>query len=99
MKLTPQEYHRLEEELVKFLEAVRLAIPRDEVQNVNHYVRHAEIEMAFESLGLSIIKHRIKLMEPFGGKRLITLGSKLRLNEESVFDPDFWQHLTDYLSN
>ena len=54
--------------------------------------------MAYECLGLSLIQHKIHIKESLAEK-LEALGLRLSLDQESVFDDEFWFNFTSYLTN
>jgi hypothetical protein len=73
-------------------------LPHDEIETVEYYLSNAEIEMAFESLGLSLIQHKV-LLECETSQALHALGLRLSLDKESVFDDKFWIMFTNYLNS
>jgi hypothetical protein len=64
---------------------------------VIHYLEHSEYEMAFEGLFIELMKLKA-LLSKEESSDYIELGEKLGLNEESVFDADFWQKFSSYCS-
>jgi hypothetical protein len=66
-------------------------------QNVEHYIEAAEVEMACESLVLSVMEEQIPLSGDVK-KELLEFCSTLRLDEEPVFRADFWQIAHPFLS-
>jgi hypothetical protein len=59
-------------------------------QNVEHYIEVAELEMACESLVLSVIEEHIQLSADIK-EELLRLCCALHLDEEAVFRADFWK--------
>ena len=96
MLLAPEEYQELENETALLLHTFRLYLEDADIQHVEHYLKHAEIEMAFESLGLSLMARHVQVKEH--EQRLTRIGALLGLDRESVFDDHFWRHFTQYLS-
>lgn len=81
-------------ELVADFKAVFVSCSRlltdEAVQNVEHYLEVAELEMAYESFVLSVIEEKIPLSES-ARMDLLGLGLALGLDKEAVFRADFWQ--------
>jgi hypothetical protein len=83
----------------KFIQSV-LAIVHDKfdkesIDTVNHYVNHDEFEMAFEVLFIEVMKLRdIPSINFSEGEEI---GKMLKLDEEVVFDPDFWSKFSTYI--
>jgi hypothetical protein len=59
-------------------------------ENVEHFIEATELEMACESLVLSMLEERVQLSED-AKKELLDLALGLKLDKESVFRADFWQ--------
>lgn len=87
-----EESARCEAEVVRLPENLRPALPADEVQSVEHLLAVGELEMAFESLVLSVMQARLRLEES-EWVHLLELARALGLDRESVYDLDFWQSL------
>ena len=73
-------------------------LPKVEVQSIEHYVNHAELEMAFELLGLAMMKHNASFSDEESYNQMLTLGTDLGLDQESVYDPEFRVHFCNYFA-
>ncbi|RYD58285.1 MAG: hypothetical protein EOP56_05010 [Sphingobacteriales bacterium] len=66
----------------------------DTVNTIFHYLDHAEYEMAFEILFIELMK--LNMAAPIDIAKSRELGVLLRLNEQSVFDSNFWEKFDRY---
>jgi hypothetical protein len=64
-------------------------LPSDGLEGVMHYLEHGEYEMSFEGLVIELMKLEV-YTDGFNFSEWKELGLQFRLNEESVFDSDFW---------
>jgi hypothetical protein len=81
-------------EIRRLLDAYAAHLSLEARQGVEHYLSHDEYEMAFEGLGLELIKVDEVTLED---RRCCTwLARQLGLNTESVFDANFWQKLSQF---
>src|SRR5690242_8302303 len=78
-------------EIRRLLLAYTGTLPRDAVDAVEHYIAHDEYEMALEGLCLELMKLKDFSREDRESCRV--LAKRLGLDQESVFDPEFWQKL------
>lgn len=62
----------------------------DACQNIEHYMGVVEIEMACESLTLSLVHEEIPIT-PESKDELLQLCTALGLAKESIFRADFWR--------
>jgi hypothetical protein len=77
------------------LKLVESKLDNESIDYVNHYINHDEYEMAFEGLFLEIMKfEKIPEIDFLKSKEI---GELLKLDEESVFDFDFWNKFKYYL--
>ncbi len=97
MIVNPKEYADCESILQSKIRQLRTLLPHGAIETVEYYLCNAEIEMAFESLGLSIIQHKV-LLERETSQALYELGVRLSMDKESVFDDQFWIIFTNYLN-
>lgn len=95
MKLSPAQYHLLERELRSINDAVSGDLDKESAEGTLHYLQHGELEMAFEILGLGLLNSTISLDESMGS-RLVAIGRQLGVDNESVWDPLFWDRLTQW---
>lgn len=70
-------------------------LDREAVQAVNHYIDHDEYEMAFEGLFIEIMKFKEVL--DINKKETGEIAYLLKLNEESVFESDFWSRFQKFI--
>ena len=78
------------------LSASEVKLDKESVNNIKHYLNHSEYEMAFEILFLELMKLNEK--PKFNVESYKELAVKLKLNEESVFEPDFWNRFEKFLA-
>ena len=76
---------------------MRPSLTEGEQHAIEHYIEHAELEMAVECLGLYLIKFKVPLPDDTT-RKLLDLSVELGLDKESVFDDEFWDHFRAYLS-
>jgi hypothetical protein len=95
MRLTLQDYQRLESEFVDVLTTFEPKLSPDSRSNIRPYVDHGELEMAFELLGLDLIEGKIPTSDATRTS-LWNLGMPLGLDKESVYDVDFWRKFSHY---
>lgn len=85
----------IKEFIQSILKTVNSKLDKESIDSVNHYVDHDEYEMAFEGLFLEIMKlEEIPKIDMLKSKEVAEL---LKLNEESVFDFDFWNRFNDFI--
>jgi len=92
----PHEYSELEGIFQLEAERFQLLLPKSDIETVEHYLRNAELEMAFESLGLSLMRHQL-YPSTESAECLKRLGLLLNLDTESVFDDQFWSRFICFL--
>ena len=85
---TVKELHRL-------LRASRSILGASAISGVDHYVEHAEYEMAFEGLVLELMKAGWRPpSSDFAAWKALAV--EFDLDRESVFDGDFWSKFTQW---
>ena len=95
--MTKEEYRINEEKIINLLNSIRKKISPDVLRGIEHYLKHGELEMAFELLFLDMIDKNIKYQ--FETKSdWINLAEELGLKEASVFEDTFWKKFSNYLS-
>ena len=77
------------------LSIVKPHLEKDLILFVDHYLYHAEYEMAFEGLFLAIMK--LDTVPPLDWSRSTEMAKRLNLNKESIYDEDFWSRFSKYL--
>lgn len=96
--LSKSEYRELDAELRAIFHSYGPLIEKSYLQEILHFLDHAELEMAFELFCLFLITNSISLeATPRAG--LLRVGRQLGLNVESVYDPDFWTRLEDWVAS
>lgn len=95
-ELSQLEYQQYEGELIQILDEVKTLLPKDAIDHVEFYIQHGELEMAYESLCLSLIE--LKRVFPSETRlALRSLGLSLELDKESVYMPEFWLYAEENL--
>jgi len=90
-----ENWRYVEEYIRNLLSLVQSKLGEESVESVNHYLNHDEYEMAFEGLFLEIMKlEEIPKVDLTESKKV---GKFLKLNEESVFDFEFWEKFEIYV--
>jgi hypothetical protein len=67
-------------------------------ETVRHYISHDEYEMAFEGLFIDLMKLGA-VNWPEKPSTYMELGEKLGLDHDSVFDGNFWENFTHFITN
>jgi hypothetical protein len=94
--MTPDEYGADDRDFRSLFEEIQSDLPADSLSDVQHWLANAELEMALESLGLSIAQAGVNL-SPDAKGRLRRLILKYHLDKESVFDGAFWAKVEPFL--
>ncbi len=89
------DYKDVKEFIQLTLKIVESKLDSESIDYVNHYINHDEYEMAFEGLFLEIMK--LEEIPEIDFLKSRKIGELLKLNEESVFDFDFWHNFKNYL--
>lgn len=75
--------------------SVRSKLDAKSIKFVEHYIKHAEYEMAFEGLFIEIMKiEDVPKIDLIKSRKVAKL---LKLDEESVFDDGFWNKFEQYI--
>lgn len=77
------------------LALVQFDLDKESIDAINHYLRYDEYEMAFEGLFIEIMS--LETIPAVDIARSKEVGQLLKLNEESVFDSNFWRNFEDYV--
>lgn len=94
--MLPHEYQKLETDAQRVLDLCRPLLSGGAISDVLEKMQNAELEMAVESLGLSLLHEGVHI--PEDAKPLIKrLCYDLKLNVETVFDSDFWNKILPQL--
>ncbi len=95
-ELTAKKYRNAEEDFKIAFGMCKPTLSEEAKKNVEHYLNHGELEMAFESLGLSLKAEAINV--PGAARELLyPLAAVLGLIEESVFSASFWKEVSPIL--
>lgn len=92
-----KEFWLMVEKLIQILlnEFIGL-LDSESVNTIQHYLDHSEYEMAFEGLFIELMKANAAV-EKNEKEAYFKLGRDLGLDEDSVFDGDFWEKFKVYL--
>lgn len=86
------------EEIIKFITEtttlVENELDSESLAAVKHYLDHSEYEMAFEGLFIEIMKLEKDIEIDF--RKAVKLARVMRLDKESVFEPDFYKELNTH---
>jgi hypothetical protein len=86
-------------EAKSFVEGVLLRInselDKEAVRDVNIYLTHGEYEMAFEGLFIEIMN--LGIAPDIDWHKSGEIAKKLKLDEESIFDYNFWARFSKYV--
>jgi|GEM_PF-1130205 len=88
-------WNNIKKELVILLDIIRNHLDGDSIDAVEHYIKHDEFEIAFEGLFIEIMK--MEKAPNLDYNIYLKLGKKLKLDEESVIDPFFWENFINFI--
>ena len=88
-------WNMIESFLKKTILLVSSKLDQKSIEAVNHYVNHAEYEMAFEGLFIEIMK--MNEVPDIDFSKSKEIGLLLKLDKESVFDVGFWKKFKNYV--
>ena len=74
---------------------LEVKLDRESIEAINHYLEHDEYEMAFEGLFIEIMK--LEEVPKIDFVESMKVGRKLKLNEESIFDFEFWKKFETFI--
>jgi hypothetical protein len=93
---TPEELRQCAEDLRIALGLCKTFLSPEAISDVTHYLDHGEIEVAYESLGLSLKAENVDV--PRAAKELLyPLGRKLGVDKEAVLSSTFWEDVSPLL--
>ncbi len=94
--LTPPQYHKAVADFKMALDICLPLLSAEASKDVKHYLDHAEIEIAYESLGMSLKAENVSI--PQQAKEILyPLGIILNVNSESVLSGNFWEEVAPLL--
>lgn len=99
MNSSPEpDFERAKQFICQTLQQQEALISAENAGHVRHYIRHAEYEMAFEVLFLSLMEHPRPAVTGVDFARAVKMARELRIDGEegSVFDDDFFSKLSTY---
>ena len=88
------DFEYVKEFINSIIEFLKNILDNDTLDSVRHYLNHGEYEMAFEGLFIEIMKLNKVPKIDFSKSREI--GQLLKLDEDSVFDFEFWKKFEEY---
>lgn len=97
-ELTAENHKRLAARLNACVALLMSTLTGDSVEHVCHYIKHGELEMAYESLVLSCIKEGVA-REKHISDEFLAIGIELKMESESVFEADFWRIAQEFFSS
>lgn len=89
------EWTNVKHFIQRTLKEVESRIGQQSIDSINHYVDHDEYEMAFEILFLIIME--LKDFPKIDLLKSKQMAEFLKLNEETVYDTDFWNSFISYI--
>ncbi len=95
--MNKEDWNNIEEFIKKTLEIVRRELNQESIEGVEHYLNHDEYEMAFEGLFIEIMK--LKKLPELDMKESEEVALRLKLDEESIFDANFWDKFKTFTTN
>jgi hypothetical protein len=95
--MTKEEFFFYKKKFEGLLQLVRASMTSDVLKEVEHYLDVTEIEMAFELFCLELIGENISLSQDRKNE-VKALAENLGLHQHSVYEPMFWEKLTEYVS-
>lgn len=90
------DWKYIKEKLKVFLSLVNSKLEKSLIDHIEHYIKHDEYEMAFELLFTEIIKFENLSLIDY--KKAEEIGKLLKLDEETVFDPNFWGKFISFIN-
>ena len=88
--LTQDQYRRAEADFKIALGLCSPFLSSEAMKDVEHYLNNAELEIAYESLGLSLNAERVDV--PMSAKKILfSMGPVLGLDKEGVLNANFWK--------
>lgn len=95
--MTKDNYLIYQERITELLNLIREQISTSTLNGIEHYLKHAEIEMAFELLCLEAINKNIRFQQD-EKNQILDLAEVLGLKSDSVYEPNLWEKLNTHLS-
>ncbi len=95
-QLDPHHFHRLRAEFTRAFDMCRTQLSADAIRDVEHWLQHDELELAFESLGLSLRGESVIVSKEVKSI-LFPIGVLLGLDRESVLSATFWSDVSPLL--
>jgi hypothetical protein len=89
------DWEYIKESLKAILSLVDSKLEKSLIDHIEHYIKHDEYEMAFEVLFTEIIKFENLSLIDY--KKVKEIGKLLKLDKETVFDPNFWGNFISFI--
>ncbi len=97
--LSSKHYKEIENRSGIILDNLMLELPADLNSSVQHYINHAELEIAYELFGLYLLEEKLTLSHSLV-KKIEQVGTELDFeNKASMYDPTFWQRFSHFLNS
>ena len=93
--MNAETYREAESFIKEVLSIAKPHLEKDLILFVDHYLYHAEYEMAFEGLFLAIMK--LDTAPPIDWRQSVEMAIKLKLNDEAIYDESFWSRFSKYI--
>jgi hypothetical protein len=94
--LTPERYHKAENDFKIAFGICAPLLSFEAAKDIEHYVQHSELEMAYESLGMSLKAENVEV--PRAVKEILyPLGPLLEVDKEGVLNANFWEEVSPIL--
>ena len=91
-----EDWFYIRDFIKSILVSVQSELDEESVNSVNHYLEYDEFEMAFE--GLFIEMMNLKIPPKIDFLKSKEVAKQLKMDEESVFDFEFWRKFEDFIS-
>ena len=97
--LSSKHYKEIENRSGIILDNLMLELPADLNSSVQHYINHAELEIAYELFGLYLLEEKLILSHDLV-KEIEQVGTELDFeNKASMYDPNFWHRFSHFLNS
>ena len=94
--LSPDEYRKAEQTFTEIFKTCNPFLSSEAVKDIKHYLDHGELEVAYESMVLSLIAEKVILAKA-EKENLYSLATTLGLIDEGVLKANFWEEAEPFL--
>jgi hypothetical protein len=91
-----EAFRQFREEIIEVLATYNAPLAYDSAANAKHYLDVNELEMACESLVLSLMGENVPISDSHAAV-LSNMCKALALDQQSIFREDFWSQASKYL--